>query len=147
MNHFQGRMRHEFDREFLKKFLCSFGEEDLIELISHLDAYPDDGDAFLDQLPELRVISWESPGSRRDVFYIYRKRLGVVIYFDCVEPPDQSRGWFRNLDPAQLMEISLKLLELIENLFRLFLTSQLPEKKGCCTGGSCDYQQEVAQRR
>jgi hypothetical protein len=146
MNHFQGRLRHELDGEFLRKFYDSFDGDDLNELISHLDRYPDDGDEPVEHLPEFRVVRWESAACRRDVFYLYRERLGVVIYVDCVEPPDQGYRWFRNLDSVQLMEIGLKLFELIEKTFELFFAFQLRSKKDVRIGGSRDYQKEAAQR-
>jgi len=147
MKTFQGRLRHEFDGEFLRKFCDSFDEENLKELITHLDRFPEDGDQILGKLPEFRVVRWEVAGCYRDIFYLYRERSGVVIYVDCIEPPDQSHRWFRNLDPVQLMEIGLKLFELIEKSFGLLRATRLPLQRGVRVGGSSVYQQEANQRR
>lgn len=146
MNHFQGRLRHELDGEFLRKFCEAYDEDRLNELIFHLDRYPNDGERLLEQVPEFRFIRWESAGCRRDIFYVYRERSGVLFYVDCVEPPDQANHWFRNLDPVQLVEISMKLFELIEKIFTAFSTFRLRSRTVFRVGGSLDYQQETIER-
>lgn len=146
MNHFQERLRHELDDEFLTKFYSSFGEQKLSELISHLDRYPDDGEQPLGYLLDFRIIRWESGCCRRDVVYIYRERVRTIIYVDCVEPPDQNYRWFRNLDPVQMLEIGVKLSELIEKIFTVLFAVSLRSKKVSCVGGSDDYQREEGMR-
>lgn len=119
MRLFFGDHRHEIDSDFAKKFKACFGSESLPELIKHLDHHPRDGDLALHQVPDLRVLRWEEGAVRRDVFYIFRERLGIIVYIDCVQPPDSDRGWFENIDPMKLTAIGLRLVELIEKMLGL----------------------------
>lgn len=119
MKLFVGDHRHEIDAEFFDKFEASFGAGSLSGLIKHLDHHPRDGDLALQQVPDLRVLRWERGAGRRDIFYIFRERLSIIVYIDCVEPPDIGSRWFENIDPMKLTATVLRLVEFIEKALGL----------------------------
>ena len=141
MRSFRGRYRHELDSVFLENFFASFGEEELSKLVVHLDAFPGDGDAPFQSVSDFRVCSWEVGALRRDIFYLYREKIGVLVYVDCVEPPPSDSGWFQNLDPVRLLETALAVVDLIERLFGLLRRSQEETPQPVLGGGSLDYLQ------
>jgi len=143
MELFFGNHRHEIDSGFAKKFEVNFGSEGLPELIKHLDHHPLDGDPAMRQVPDLRVLRWERGSVQRDVFYIFRQRLSLIVYIDCVEPPDSDRGWFENIDPMKLTAIGLRLVELIEKMLGLLCHGRERSVGRCRQGGISESHQKA----
>lgn len=142
MNHYQNRHRHDIGEEFLQKFLHVFDGAELECLVEHLDSFPSDGETVLAQVTGFRVLRWGSASRQRDIFYLYRKDSGIIVYVDCVDPLGPGRRWFRDIDPVQSIKLGVRIMELIEKISSL-LFMHLPYRPSRSrVGGSRDYQEE-----